>query len=213
MTKYGPTLPGDWTDEHLFKLTRDSMWWITHDYEGHEIGQWPDTRRHGLLLYSLALSVNWPDPNQPSPTHPPRVLEIGVRHGITTMFLLHAMRETGGKLTSVEIDYPFAIVAQERVHEAKLAPWWELHVADCNFYESGEIDMVWIDGDHSYQQCKKDVERFGSKVRKGGYVVMHDAVNELEPGVAAVVEEMRQSGKYDMVVLSHSYGICVARVL
>lgn len=37
-----------------------------------------------------------------------------------------------------------------------------------------DIDMLFIDGVHSYQGVKDDYETFGSRVKKGGIVAFHD---------------------------------------
>jgi len=44
------------------------------------------------------------------------------------------------------------------------------------FFEQykGSVDMIFIDGDHSYQQAGKDLESALKHINKGGIVVMHD---------------------------------------
>lgn len=199
--KHGPDCD-EWTDAHLFALSRDTRSWITHDHEGNVIGDWTDTRAHLLTLYSIAKWATWSPPNAPYNPHPPLCMEIGVRHGVTTMALLHAMREVAGRLISLEIDADFASVAQERVQEAKLSHWWELHVTDCNDFAAGfstPLDLLWIDGDHHLEQARSDVANYAAKVKPGGYVLMHDTYNALELGVPVVIAEMRQSGRYEIV--------------
>ena len=39
---------------------------------------------------------------------------------------------------------------------------------------SGECDLVFIDGDHSYEGTRADVTRYGPLVRIGGRIVFHD---------------------------------------
>jgi predicted O-methyltransferase YrrM len=39
---------------------------------------------------------------------------------------------------------------------------------------SGEIDLLFIDGDHSYDGCRGDVETWLPKVKRGGTVLFHD---------------------------------------
>jgi len=45
--------------------------------------------------------------------------------------------------------------------------------------ETGEVDLVFIDGDHSYEGVKNDFERFGRRVRIGGAVLLDDACDEV----------------------------------
>jgi len=39
---------------------------------------------------------------------------------------------------------------------------------------NGHVDLIFIDGDHSYKQSKKDLEAALKHINKGGMVVMHD---------------------------------------
>ena len=42
----------------------------------------------------------------------------------------------------------------------------------------GTIDLLLIDGDHSYAGVKFDFDELGSRVRPGGVMLLHDSVNE-----------------------------------
>jgi predicted O-methyltransferase YrrM len=59
-----------------------------------------------------------------------------------------------------------------------------------------QVDFVYIDGLHTYEQCKKDIENYLPLVRKGGYIGGHDYSNAW-PGVKKAVNEM--FGKPDHV--------------
>jgi predicted O-methyltransferase YrrM len=37
-----------------------------------------------------------------------------------------------------------------------------------------KLDLLFIDGDHTYEGVKKDFDAYSTLVRKGGYIVMHD---------------------------------------
>ena len=38
-------------------------------------------------------------------------------------------------------------------------------------------DLVFIDGDHSYEGCRHDVDRFAPLVREGGCLIMDDHIS------------------------------------
>lgn len=40
--------------------------------------------------------------------------------------------------------------------------------------ETGSIDFLFIDGDHSIEGCKADFEMFAPKIKPGGYLAFHD---------------------------------------
>jgi len=43
-----------------------------------------------------------------------------------------------------------------------------------NILNGKEIDFLFIDGDHTYEGCKKDFEMYSLLVRKGGIIAFHD---------------------------------------
>lgn len=54
------------------------------------------------------------------------------------------------------------------------------------------LDFVFIDANHSYEGCKKDIEAWSKKVKKGGLIAGHDYENTDYPkfGVKRAVDEM-----------------------
>jgi predicted O-methyltransferase YrrM len=72
-----------------------------------------------------------------------------------------------------------------------------LLVADSRTAEPppGELALLFIDGDHSYEGAKADFDRWRTFVRPGGHVLLHDAVDtggygNVYPGVARLVGEI-----------------------
>ena len=53
----------------------------------------------------------------------------------------------------------------------------------------GPIDLLFLDGDHSYQAVKQDFVDWATKIRPGGLLAMHDVVHEQHEGPRRVVEE------------------------
>jgi predicted O-methyltransferase YrrM len=72
-----------------------------------------------------------------------------------------------------------------------------LLVADSRTAEPppGELELLFIDGDHSYEGARADFDRWSRFVRSGGHVLFHDAVDtggygNVYPGVARLVGEI-----------------------
>ena len=57
------------------------------------------------------------------------------------------------------------------------------------------LELLFIDGDHSYEGAKADYERWGERVRPAGHLLFHDAVDtggygNVYPGVAQLMAEI-----------------------
>jgi 23S rRNA U2552 (ribose-2'-O)-methylase RlmE/FtsJ len=60
---------------------------------------------------------------------------------------------------------------------------------------AGEIDVLFIDGDHSYEGCKADIDAWYPNMAEGGVMLFHDC-DESSPGVVKAVKEFVE--KYDL---------------
>lgn len=43
-----------------------------------------------------------------------------------------------------------------------------------NYWDKGPVDLVFIDGGHSYQECMGDITIWGPHLKVGGYMAIHD---------------------------------------
>lgn len=71
-------------------------------------------------------------------------------------------------------------IAQRKVAEygdrAKIVRMESTRAAE--IYPKGFFDFVFIDGDHSYVGCKRDIKLWLPKVKQGGYLCGHDYTRE-----------------------------------
>ena len=74
-----------------------------------------------------------------------------------------------------------------------------------------EFDMVFIDGEHTYDAVTADIRNWGRRVRAGGLLLLHDCINRF-PGVRRAVTEMRDNPRY-RVSLPDQGSIAVIEVL
>jgi predicted O-methyltransferase YrrM len=133
------------------------------------------------------------------------VVEIGRFKGGSTFIFASALR-SGVDLWSYDAhvalrpDMPGdALDAElrEALERYGLADKVHLIVADSRTTDPppDPIEVLFIDGDHSYAGAKADFERWGPFVRPGGHVLFHDAVDtggygNVYPGVARAVSEI-----------------------
>ena len=72
-----------------------------------------------------------------------RVLEIGTSNGYSTLWLADAVAETGGKVTTVEVEPERARMARENFARAKLQHLIDVRVEDAGQTLAGSPDGAW----------------------------------------------------------------------
>jgi predicted O-methyltransferase YrrM len=81
------------------------------------------------------------------------------------------------------------------------------------------IDLLFIDGDHSYEGVKRDWDLFSPHVGEFGTVIFHDTMWGRRPdpawsrsdmGVPRFVDELRQAG-YPVITLAEHFGISIVQ--
>ena len=70
-------------------------------------------------------------------------------------------------------------------------------------FEDGELDFVFIDGEHSYEAAKADIKAWWPKVRSGGLFVGHDYDRQRFPGVCRAVDEFRETRAVEVEMRGH----------
>jgi predicted O-methyltransferase YrrM len=149
------------------------------------------------------------------------IVEIGVRYGASTSAFLAGVSETYGHVWSIDIDPKCADLFKDHPN------WTFLHANSQNFSEvcaliPYHIDLLLIDGDHSYEGVKSDFT-YHQNVREGGYVVLHDIAPEAKPdgctdcswpgdGVKRFWEELKEdstNGGWEFFEIPGRYGMGV----
>lgn len=137
------------------------------------------------------------------------ILEVGRRHGGSTVLLLAAAEEPR-RVISIDIAPAHHPVADAFLARYDVAPRVDLIVADSRSYRTPPLGLLFIDGDHSYEGAAADVmAHWAQLATRSGLAVFHDAVpndglahiNELNhcPGVSEVCERLIGAGAAEMV--------------
>lgn len=152
-----------------------------------------DTRDHLPFLRSMAKGV---------------VVEIGTDVGNSTCALLLGVEEHGGHVTSIDINPKCAgnfnhpqwtfINKSSQDIDINAVPTWADH-----------IDLLYVDGDHSYKAAKHDIEYFGKLVTRGGLILVHDVEHPQFPGVRQAFDECQLGAK---TIQHGSWGLGIIRV-
>ena len=141
--------------------------------------------------------------------HAKKIIEIGRYRGGSTI-LLAAAAGRDGRIWSVDNGEEESRLShdgrpyddQVRDLLARYGLHADLIVGDSRtvVFETGPVDLVYIDGDHSYDGTRCDVERYGSRLRPGGALLLDDAVNAGETiasharDLGLLVDELQHEG-------------------
>jgi len=100
------------------------------------------------------------------------IFEIGVRRGVSTGAVLEGiiLRRNRGKLISCDTGYYYKSVKREELRKN----WTFINKASQNIDWTDEIDILIIDGEHTYKAVKRDYEKYEPFVKNGGMIIMHD---------------------------------------
>jgi len=72
---------------------------------------------------------------------------------------------------------------------------------------SHRIDLLFIDGDHSLEGVKRDIEHWVPHVREGGLVLFHDYESATWPGVSVAVQNLAKPYGLEFVSLCDTLAI------
>jgi len=137
---------------------------------------------------------------------PTKVLEIGVQNAQSSKTMLMAMGlNNHGTLVSIDHKNRSEVLDAEF---SDLKERWKFIKGDSHAPESvqaakdhleeGELyDMLFIDGDHSYEGAKQDFVEYSELVKPGGVVMLHDTVNT-DQGVNKLWAEIDWPEKFNL---------------
>lgn len=163
---------------------------------------------------------------------PQVVVEVGSAYGKSTCFIAAALQRNGcGTLFSIDphsvtdwndgnpVDDTFEIV-KRRLRELRLAGFVEqIRMLSKEAVRSWAkpIDILLLDGSHTYEDVKSDFVGFLPHLQKDGLVLFHDTMWQYrqdskwyrdDQGVPRFVQELSDQG-YPMVTLTEGWGLTI----
>lgn len=175
-----------------------------------------------LLLYGLVRSAK-----------PRVVVEIGSARGRSSCFMGMALKDNGsGTLYAID---PHTRTAWNDLDSSDTYEILKSNINGLGLQQYIEIlrntseeiarnwdrtiDILFIDGDHSYGGAKRDWDLFSPFVQPFGSVIFHDTLWDLKPdakysrpdmGVPRFVDELRQQG-YPVITLDRDFGVSLVQ--
>jgi caffeoyl-CoA O-methyltransferase len=170
------------------------------DAKGYQF--WSVPRKDGEFLHLLVKA-----------TRAKNVLELGTSHGFSAIWMGLGLEETGGRLTTIEIDRERYDLARRHVSEAGLSQRVTCIKGDAHVEVAkleGPFDFVFMDADKEGQMdyFKK---LFPKKLVPGGILSVHNAIRQAL-SMKDYLEMIRKHPDFDTVILSVTMddGFCLS---
>lgn len=127
------------------------------------------------------------------------MLEVGVFTGVSTAALLAGVEEHGGHVWSIDQNYGCSVVWKNH-------PQWTFIHADSQTFSGfcNPLNLLFIDGDHSYGGCLKDLRCFGPSAR---IILVHDVLHPYFPSVRQAFNDFAVESKMRAEIREGSYGL------
>jgi predicted O-methyltransferase YrrM len=163
---------------------------------------WSVPRKDGEFLHFLVKAIRARN-----------VLEIGTSHGFSAIWMGLALEETGGRLTTIEIDSARHDLARQNVAEAGLVQRITLRRGDAHVEVTkldGPFDFVFLDADKEGQ-----VDYFNKlyprKLLPGGILAVHNAIRQAG-SMRDYLDLVRKHPDFDTVTVSATMddGFCLS---
>jgi len=163
---------------------------------------WSVPRADGELLHFLIKA-----------TRARSVLEVGTSHGYSAVWMGLALEETGGRLTTIEIDSARHDLARRHVAQAGLSQRITLLHADAHVAIpelDGPFDFVFLDADKEGQVAYFQA-LYPRKLAPGGLLAVHNAIRQAA-AMRDYLDLIRRHPDFDTVTVSATMddGFCLS---
>lgn len=161
---------------------------------------------HTPILYTITRAIK-----------PEVVLEIGIRHGVSTKSILSAVidgdicAEYNGCDINSKCFNPKSLYENSLLHS----------MTSDDLYRKWDknIDLFMIDGDHDYEQVYKDYINFSKYVNVNGFMVFHDTYppnNSYKAldrcgTVFKILGDLKYDRRFEYITLPWSMGLTICR--
>lgn len=140
------------------------------------------------------------------------VIELGTRTGVSTIAWLHGLEQTGGRLTSIDID--------ERPPIGEHEHWTFIQGDDLEVLDRLEpAEIVFIDTSHTYDQTLAELHLYRWLVKPGGVMLLHDTElpsvgvpTDPPYPVRSAIEEFVAATGYEWHNIPGSWGLGVIKL-
>jgi len=124
-----------------------------------------DINEHLITLYMLTIEKKLRT-----------IVELGTRTGESTIALLEAAKLIDGHVHSIDIDQ--CLEANEKIKNHGLHKYWTfIQEDDLKVKWNKQIDHLFIDTTHTFNQTLKELQKYEPYVNHGGMITLHDIIS------------------------------------
>jgi len=157
---------------------------------------------------------------------PKIIVELGTHYGVSLFSFCEAAERFSQDTYIYAVDtwegdvqagyyqsevYEYVRAHADKYHRQRCALLRCIFDEAANYFEEETIDILHIDGLHTYDAVKNDFERWSTKVREKGSIVFHDCNERKEGfGVWKLWDEIKKNEKYQCIELPNGHGLGIA---
>ncbi len=135
------------------------------------------------------------------------ILELGTAEGESTVALLQAAHQIGGRVYSIDINP--CIEARNLITNLGLADCWNFTQGDdLKVKWDKSIDHLFIDTSHMFEHTLKELQKYEPYVKIGGVITLHDIISFPEV-MAAISNYTRNRRDLRVYNYLHNNGLTV----
>lgn len=132
-----------------------------------------------------------------------QVLEVGTSQGYSAIWMGLALKETGGHLTTIEIERSRFELAQKNINRAGLSQLTKLILGDAHqeiTRLAGPFDFVFLDADKE-GQVDYFQKLYPHKILPGGVIAVHNAIHYAK-SMQDYLDLVRHHPDFDSIIVS-----------
>ena len=175
---------------------------LLEEMEANGYQYWSIPRKDGEFLHFLVKA-----------TRAKNLLEVGTSQGFSAIWMGLALQETGGRLTTIEIDAERYNLARKNLSEAGLSPQVTCIRGDAHVEVTrlqGPFDFVFLDAD---KEGQVDYFRklYPQKLSPGGILAVHNAIRQAQ-AMKDYLDMVKKHPDFDSVIVSATMddGFCLS---
>jgi len=149
-------------------------------------------------------------------TRPNSIVEIGTGRGDSTLAFAEGLA-MNGKGHIISLDIKTRGIAVDTIWDEDLMGFVTfLQMDSLSFAKKSTnmIDILFIDGLHTYKQVKQELELYKRYIEDEGFIILHDTNNYAHPGVYKAVQEFLGNGdigEWTFFEYYHCNGLTILR--